>query len=88
MQPIGHTLVAVLPFHWLVSKSWRLHGPVRTPVTLSSFVVRVDLLLICHTVHFMLLLLLSLDAHSHVDDYSGTLGGVRKVHISVLVTSP
>ena len=33
-------------------------------------------------------LLLSLDAHSHVDDYSGTLGGVRKVHISALVTSP
>ena len=31
---------------------------------------------------------LSLDAHSHVDDYSGTLGGVRKVHISALVTSP
>ena len=23
--------------------------------------------------------LLSLDAHNHVDDYSGTLGGVRKV---------
>ena len=32
--------------------------------------------------------LLSLDAHNHVDDYSGTLGGVRKVHISALVTSP
>ena len=32
-------------------------------------------------------LLLSLDAHNHVDDYSGTLGGVRKVHISALVTS-
>ena len=33
---------------------------------------------------------LSLDAHNHVDDYSGTLalGGVRKVHISALVTSP
>ena len=28
------------------------------------------------------LLLLSLDAHNHVDDYSGTLSGVRKVHIS------
>ena len=25
-----------------------------------------------------ILLLLSLDAHSYVDDYSGTLGGVRK----------
>ena len=37
---------------------------------------------------FFLLLLLSLDARSHVDDYSGTLGGVRKVHISVQVTSP
>ena len=35
-----------------------------------------------------LLLLLSLNAHNHVDDYSGTLGGVRKVHISALVTSP
>ena len=32
--------------------------------------------------------LLSLDAHNHVDDYSGTLGGVHKVHISALVTSP
>ena len=32
--------------------------------------------------------LLSLDARNHVDDYSGTLGGVRKVHISALVTSP
>ena len=31
---------------------------------------------------------LSLDAHNHVDNYSGTLGGVRKVHISALVTSP
>ena len=29
-----------------------------------------------------LLLLLSLDAHNHVDDYSGTLGGVHKVHFS------
>ena len=37
---------------------------------------------------FHLLLLLSLDAHNHVDDYSGTLGGVCKVHISTLVTSP
>ena len=32
-------------------------------------------------------------AHSHVDDYSRTLGGVRnkqtkKVHVSALVTSP
>ena len=36
------------------------------------------------------LLLLSLNAHNHVDDYSGTLGGVRKVLISfsALVTSP
>ena len=33
-------------------------------------------------------LFLSLNAHSHVDDYSGTLGGVRKVHISAVVTSP
>ena len=33
-------------------------------------------------------LLLSLNAHNHADDYSGTLGGVRKVHISALVTSP
>ena len=32
--------------------------------------------------------LLSLNAHNHVDDYSGTLGGVRKVHISAQVTSP
>ena len=37
---------------------------------------------------FLLLLLLSLNAHNHGDDYSGTLGGVRKVHISALVTSP
>ena len=37
---------------------------------------------------FFTLLLLSLDAHNHVDDYSGTLDGVRKVHISALVTSP
>ena len=36
----------------------------------------------------LLLLLLSLDAHNHLDDYSGALGGVRKVHISALVTSP
>ena len=36
----------------------------------------------------ILLLLLSLNAHNHVGDYSGTLGGVRKVHISALVTSP
>ena len=35
----------------------------------------------------LLLLLLSLDAHNHVDDYYGTLGGVRKVHILALVTS-
>ena len=35
----------------------------------------------------LLLLLLSLDAHNHVDDYCGTLGGVRKVHILALVTS-
>ena len=34
------------------------------------------------------LIFLSLDAQNHVDDYSGTLGGVRKVHISALVTSP
>ena len=34
-----------------------------------------------------LLLLLSLDAHNHLDGYSGTLGGVGKVHISALVTS-
>ena len=33
-------------------------------------------------------LLLSLNAHNHADDYSGTLGGVCKVHISALVTSP
>ena len=26
-------------------------------------------------------ILFSLDAHNHVDDYPGTLGGVRKVHI-------
>ena len=31
-------------------------------------------------------ILLSLNAHNHVDDYSGTLGG-RKIHISALVTS-
>ena len=30
---------------------------------------------------------LSLNAHNHVD-YSGTLGGVHKVHISALVTIP
>ena len=30
---------------------------------------------------------LSLDAHKHFDDYSGTLGGVRKVHFPALVTS-
>ena len=36
----------------------------------------------------LLLLFLSLDAHLNVDDCSGTLGGVRKVHISALVTSP
>ena len=35
-----------------------------------------------------ILLLFSLNTHNHVDDYSGTLGGVRKVHISALVTSP
>ena len=37
---------------------------------------------------WLILLLLSMNAHNHVDDYSGTLGGVRKVHISALVTSP
>ena len=36
-----------------------------------------------------ILLLFSLNTHNHVDDYSGTLGGVRKVFISfsALVTS-
>ena len=38
--------------------------------------------------HVKSILLLSLNAHNHVDEYSGTLGGVRKVHISALVTSP
>ena len=38
--------------------------------------------------HVKSILLLSLNTHSHVDDYSGTLGGVRKVCISALVTSP
>ena len=38
--------------------------------------------------HVKSILLLSLNSHNHVDDYSGTLGGVRKVHISALVTSP
>ena len=38
--------------------------------------------------HVKSILLLSLNAHNHVDDYSGTLGSVRKVHISALVTSP
>ena len=37
--------------------------------------------------HVKSILLLSLNAHNHVD-YSGTLGGVHKVHISALVTSP
>ena len=37
--------------------------------------------------HVKSILLLSLNAHSHVDDYSGTLGSVRKVHVSALVTS-
>ena len=40
------------------------------------------------SVRLAFLLLLSLNAHNHVDDYSGTLGGVRKFHISALVTSP
>ena len=31
---------------------------------------------------------LSLDGHNHLDDYCCTLGGVRKVHILALVTSP
>ena len=30
----------------------------------------------------------SLDGHNHLDDYCCTLGGVRKVHILALVTSP
>ena len=38
--------------------------------------------------HVKSIFLLSLNAHNHVDDYSGTLGGVHKVHISTLVTSP
>ena len=38
--------------------------------------------------HVKSILLLSLNAHYHVDDYSGTFGSVRKVHISALVTSP
>ena len=36
----------------------------------------------------LLLLLLRLDGHNHLDDYCCTLGGVRKVHILALVTSP
>ena len=42
---------------------------------------------LCYYLFFLIvlgivfLLLLSLDAHNHVDDYTGTLGG-RKVHIS------
>ena len=35
-----------------------------------------------------ILLLLSLNTHNHVDNDSGTLGGVRKVYILALVTSP
>ena len=38
--------------------------------------------------HMKSILLLSLNAHNHVDDYSGTLGGVRNIHILALVTSP
>ena len=38
--------------------------------------------------HVKSILLVSLNTHNHVDDYSGTLGGVRKVHISDLVTRP
>ena len=41
-----------------------------------------------HVFFFFLQLLLSLNAHNHVDDYSATLGGVHKVHMSALVTSP
>ena len=36
--------------------------------------------------HMKSILLVSLNTHNHVDDYSGTSGGVRKVHISALVT--
>ena len=43
---------------------------------------------LCIFFSVLLLLLLSLNAHNHVDDYSGTLGGVRKVDISALVTGP
>ena len=38
--------------------------------------------------HVKSILLLSLNTHNHVDDYSGTSGSVHKVHISALVTSP
>ena len=34
------------------------------------------------------IIILSVDAYNHVDVYSGTLGGVRNVRISTLVTSP
>ena len=47
-------------------------------------------LLVCHLLCPTLpqrIFFLSLDAHNQVDDYSGTLGGVGKVHISALVTS-
>ena len=40
------------------------------------------------SITYVIFFFLSLDAHNHVDDYSGTLGGVCKVHISALVTIP
>ena len=38
----------------------------------------VRFLFVCLFLLLLLFLLLSSDAHNHVDDYSGTLGGVRK----------
>ena len=58
---------------------------------MSSDLIQSISLLSCYLFTFLrlfLLLLLSLDTHNHVDDYCGTLDGVRKVQILALVTSP
>ena len=45
--------------------------------TMQSFTVIIINLGSLHNVVILLLLLLSLDAHNHVDDYSGTLGYIN-----------
>ena len=82
-----------------VWKCTRLHPPSShpPPSSITTSVLPGELINsnIIQRLPRVLLLLLSLDAHNHVDDYSGTLRAVRKKKkkkmstlFSVLVTSP